>query len=73
VNVITIEEVEYTAFRLAQEHLSFDEPIPDFTTRYPNILESCLAIPFQRFSKKALYPTMASKASILLYLMIKSL
>jgi death-on-curing family protein len=72
VNVIAIEEVEYIAFRLAQEHLSFDEPIPDFTTRYPNILESCLAIPFQRFSKKALYPSMVSKASILLYLMIKN-
>jgi len=72
VNIITIEEVEYIAFRLAQEHLSFNEPIPDFTTRYPHILESCLAVPFQRFSRKALYPSMVSKASILLYLMVKN-
>ncbi len=71
-NIITIEEVEYIAFRLAQEHLSFNEPIPDFTTRYPHILESCLAVPFQRFSRKALYPSMVSKASILLYLMVKN-
>jgi len=72
VNIITIEEVEYIAFRLAQEHLSFNEPIPDFTTRYPHILESCLAVPFQRFSRKAPYPSMVSKASILLYLMVKN-
>jgi len=72
VNVINIEEVEYIAFKLAQVHLSFDEPIPDFATRYPHILESCLAVPFQRFSKKPLYPSLVSKASILLYLMIKN-
>ena len=69
---ITVKEVEYIAFRLAQERLSFDEPIPDFSTRFPNILESCLAAPFQSFSQKSLYPTLLSKASILFYLMIKN-
>lgn len=70
--IITIQEVEYLAFRLAREHLSFNEPIPDFSTRFPNILESCLVTPFQRFSGKTLYPSMVSKASILFYLMIKN-
>jgi len=70
--IITVKEVEYTAHRLAREMLSFDEPIPDFSTRFPNILESCLATPFQSFSKKSLYPTFISKASILFYLMIKN-
>jgi death-on-curing protein len=69
---ITIKEVEYIAFRLAKEHLSFDEPIPDFTTRFPNTLESCLLTPFQKFSSKALYPSLISKASMLFYLMIKN-
>jgi len=69
---ITVKEVEYIAFRLAQEILSFDEPIPDFSTRFPNILESCLATPFQSFFQKSLYPTLISKASILFYLMIKN-
>ena len=69
---ITVKEVEYMAFRLAQEHLSFDEPIPDFSTRFPNILESCLATPFQRFSGKSLYPSLVSKAGILFYLMVKN-
>ena len=66
--IITVADVEYLAFRLAKEHLSFDEPIPDFSTRFPNVLESCVVTPFQRFSGKALYP----KASILFYLMIKN-
>jgi len=70
--IITVKEGEYIAHRLAQEMLAFNEPIPDFSTRFPNILESCLATPFQSFSKKSLYPTLISKASILFYLMIKN-
>lgn len=70
--IITVKEVEYTAFRLAQEILSFNEPIPDFSTRFPYILESCIATPFQSFSGKSLYPTFVSKASMLFYLMIKN-
>jgi len=70
--LITVKEVEYIAFRLAREHLSFDEPIPDFSTRFPHILESCLVTPFQKFSGKSPYPSLISKASMLLYLMIKN-
>ncbi|MGB8951499.1 MAG: type II toxin-antitoxin system death-on-curing family toxin [Candidatus Aminicenantales bacterium] len=70
--LITLREVEYIAFRLAQEMLAFNEPIPDFSTRFPHILESCLAAPFQSFSKKPLYPGLISKASMLFYLMIKN-
>ncbi len=69
---ITVKEVEYIAFKLAKEWLAFNEPIPDFSTRFPNILESCLATPFQSFSKKTLYPGLISKASVLFYLMIKN-
>jgi len=70
--IITVTEVEYIAFRLAQDMLAFDEPIPDFSSRFPNILESCLATPFQSFSKKSLYPTLISKAAMLFYLLIKN-
>ena len=70
--VITLKEVEYIAFKLAREMLSYSEPIPDFSTRFPNVLESCLAVPFQSFSRKALYPGLVSKASILFYLVIKN-
>jgi death-on-curing family protein len=69
---ITLKELEYIAFKLAREQLSFDEPIPDFSTRFPNVLESCLPTPFQSFGRKALYPTLLAKASILFYLLIKN-
>jgi death-on-curing protein len=69
---VTIKEVEYIAFKLARERFSFDEPIPDFSTRFANALESCLAVPFQKFSGKSLYPGLVSKAGILFYLLIKN-
>lgn len=69
---ITIKEVEYVAFRLAQEAMSFNEPIPDFSTRFPNILESCLAAPFQTFGGKTPYKDLASKTAALFYLMVKN-
>lgn len=69
---ITLKEVEYIAFKLARQRLSFDEPIPDLSTRFPNVLESCLATPFQSFDRKSLYPTFLAKAGILFYLLIKN-
>jgi len=69
---VTIQDVEFMAFTLAQEMLSFNEPIPDFGTRFPNILESCLSAPFQTFGQRMLYPTLISRAGIIFYLMIKN-
>lgn len=69
---LTVKEIEYIAFRLAQEILSFNEPIPDFATRFPNVLESCLATPFASFGGKSGYPSLVDKAGILFYLMIKN-
>ena len=69
---LTLKEIEYLSFRLARETMSFNEPIPDFSTRFPNTLESCLATPFQTFGRKSLYPSFLAKASILFYLLIKN-
>jgi len=69
---LTVNDIEVVAFHLAQRHLAFDEPIPDFACRYPNVLESCLAVPFQRFYGQPAYSTLVAKASILFYLMIKN-
>lgn len=69
---LTVAEVEYTAFRLAQKFMTWDEPIPTFGSRFPNILESCLETPFARFSRKDLYRGLIGKTSILFYLLIKN-
>lgn len=69
---IALGEVKYVTHRLAQEMMTWKEPIPNFNSRFPNILESCLAMPFQTFDKKLLYKGLLDKASILFYLMIKN-
>lgn len=69
---ITIAEVEYTAFNLAEKLMTWDEPIPEFGSRFTGVLESCLTVPFSSFSKKDLYRGLISKGSILFYLMIKN-
>ncbi|OHA92773.1 MAG: hypothetical protein A3H52_00970 [Candidatus Zambryskibacteria bacterium RIFCSPLOWO2_02_FULL_39_26] len=70
--IITIAEVEFTAFSLVRELMTGNEPIPEFGTRFPNVLESCLNTPFAQFSKKHLYRGLVGKSSILFYLMIKN-
>ena len=69
---LTIAEVEYVAHRLARHLLAWDEPIPEFGTRFPSVLESCIAVPFQGFSRKHFYRGLTGKASILFYLLIKN-
>jgi len=69
INVLIVKNV---AFKMAKELMEYNEPIPDFHTRFPNILESCVRTPFQKFDNKSLYSTLLDKASILLYLMIKN-
>ncbi|KKS78846.1 MAG: Death-on-curing family protein [Parcubacteria group bacterium GW2011_GWD2_43_10] len=69
---ISINEVEYAAYRLAVQFMTWDEPIPSFGSRFPNSLESCLKTPFQTYQKKHLYRGLVEKAAILFYLMIKN-
>ena len=69
---LAVVEIEYIAHSLAKRMLTWDEPIPDFGTRFPNKLESCLAVPFQTFDQRLLYKGLLGKASILFYLMVKN-
>lgn len=70
--IVNITEVEYIAYNLAKKIMEWNEPIPDFGSRFPNILESCLATPFQTFGGKKLYKGFIGQASILFYLMVKN-
>lgn len=69
---ISVDFVKYGAHTLAQKTMRWDEPIPEFNTRYPNILESCVNVPFQRYGGKDLYKGLEAKAAILFYLFIKN-
>lgn len=69
---ITIPEVEYVAYFLARKFMEWNESIPYFSSRFPNILESCLATPFSSFGGRKLYKGLREKAAILFYLMVKN-
>ncbi|MFH1840623.1 MAG: type II toxin-antitoxin system death-on-curing family toxin [Candidatus Shapirobacteria bacterium] len=69
---IRLIEVKRITFYLAREFLSFNEAIPDFDTRFSDVLESCLAVPFQRFARHSLYPDLVSQAAMLFYLLVKN-
>jgi death-on-curing protein len=60
------------SYRLAQETMTWSEPIPDFHTRHVYGLERCIEAPFQTFCGKQLYPGLLKKSAILFYLMIKN-
>ena len=70
--LITIDNMQNIAHELARKTMSWDEPIPNFETRFPDILESCLATPFQKYGKKELYRGLIPKAAVLFYLLIKN-
>lgn len=69
---LSLKEIEFVAFQLAQKFMTWNEPIPNFSSRFKGILESCIRTPFQKFSGKSLYPGLITKSSTLFYLMIKN-
>jgi len=50
----------------------YQEKMPSFETRYPNILESSLVVPFEEFGGKPFYETLPEKLAIVFYLLIKN-
>ena len=69
---LSLKQVKEISFWLAKGLMQWDEPIPDFETRFPGILESCLQAPMATFGKKNLYSTLEGRAAILFYLLIKN-
>ncbi|MFH1012124.1 MAG: type II toxin-antitoxin system death-on-curing family toxin [Candidatus Peregrinibacteria bacterium] len=69
---LTLKEVEYMAHHLAKKLMDWDEPIPDFSTRFPHKLESCIETPFMTYAKRSLYQGLEKKAAVLFYLLIKN-
>lgn len=66
------KDFEFLCFDLTRELMTFQEPIPDYSTRNSSLLESSLASPKQTFAGKLLYPTLSKQAAILFYSLIKN-
>ena len=69
---LTIQEIEYVAYSMAKKFMEWDEPIPSFGSRFPNLLESCIQQPFVVVGGEHAYRGLIGKATILFYLMIKN-
>ncbi|MBI2031168.1 MAG: type II toxin-antitoxin system death-on-curing family toxin [Candidatus Levybacteria bacterium] len=69
-NWIDIEDFEFICFNLTRELLSFDEPIPDYSTRDNSLLESSLASPRQAYEITG--AGLTEQAAILFYSLIKN-
>lgn len=68
---LTVNHVRDICFALAQEYITFDEPIPSFETRFPRKLEAILQVPQQGIKKGLLYPTFSQQAAVLFYSLVK--
>ncbi len=66
------EDFEYLCFDFTREQMTYDEPIPDYSTRNSSLLESALGSPKQAFGRNLLYPTLIEQSSILFYSIIKN-
>lgn len=69
---LTLEDAKEICFNLVQQLLEFQEPVPEFETRFPMKLESILETPKQTFGEKELYPTIFEKATCYFYFIIKN-
>lgn len=69
---VNIKEIEEVTYSIAKKLFSYNEEIPPFNSRFKNVLESCVSVPFQEFGGESKYKGLVPKASILFYLMIKN-
>jgi len=72
VKSVSLVEAEYTAHQLARELMDYGEPVADFNTRYPGKLEGCLEAPFTHINGRYVYWTLAHRAAVLFYSIIKN-
>ncbi len=65
-------DFKYLCFDFAREQFSFNEPIPDYSTKNSSLFEAALGSPKQTFDGELLYSTLYKQAAILFYSLIKN-
>lgn len=69
---LSLEDVKEICFNLVLQLYQFEEPLPNFETRFPSKLESILEIPKQKFAGEDLYPSIYEKSACYFYFIIKN-
>ncbi|OGL88501.1 hypothetical protein A3H75_02590 [Candidatus Uhrbacteria bacterium RIFCSPLOWO2_02_FULL_51_9] len=68
---LTLEDVRDICYVYATAHLTHDEPIPSFDTRYSGKLEAILAVPQTQLGNAFAYPSLPKQAAVFFYEIIK--
>lgn len=68
---LTLEDVRDICYVYAATHLTHNEPIPSFDTRYTEKLEAVLASPQTQIGGTLVHPSMSRQAAVLFYEIIK--
>ena len=68
---LTLKDVRDICYVYAKTHLTHDEPIPSFDTRYREKLEAVLASPQTQINGGFVHSSMSRQAAVLFYEMIK--
>lgn len=68
---LTTDDVKDICFEYAKAHLAYDEPLPDFETRFSDKLESAIFAPQKSIGGKFMYAGVSQQAAVLFYEMIK--
>jgi death on curing protein len=69
---LEVDDVREICFSLVNELLQFEEPLPEFETRFSEKLESILEIPKHGFGDRELYPSLSEKGACYFYFTIKN-
>ena len=55
---LSVEDFEFLCFDFTRKYMTYNEPIPDYSTRDVSLLKSALGSPQQTFAGRLLYPTL---------------
>lgn len=69
---LTLDDIRQICLETVKILYRFNEPVPEFDTRYPNKLEAILEIPGQNVYGKELYDSVVKKAACYFYFIIKN-
>lgn len=68
---LELGHIEQICFEYARTRLAYDEPIPEFSSRFEGKLESALGAPQRTYDSKPLYEALERQAAVLFYEMVK--
>src|SRR3989344_9357330 len=69
---LTLGDIQTICFQAVKQLYKFNEPLPEFETRYAQKLEAVLSIPETEVFGKQAHPTLIEKAACYFYYIIKN-